>query len=65
MYDDMHMGDSIGVVVHYTNETTQHTPGGVSCATAQTHISIPCLALTLQEAQLGSGGCGMQLSYAS
>ena len=24
------MGDSIGVVVHYTNEETKHTPGGVS-----------------------------------
>lgn len=32
VYDDLHMGDSIGVVVHYTNEETKHTPGGVSFA---------------------------------
>lgn len=29
VYDDAHMGDSLAVVVHFTNKATQHAPGGV------------------------------------
>ena len=31
VYDDEHMGDFLGMVVHFTNEKTAHTPGGVRC----------------------------------
>lgn len=29
VYDDMHMGDHIAVVLNYENKKTQHTRGGV------------------------------------
>lgn len=29
VYDDLHMGDFIGVVVHFINQATPHTMGGV------------------------------------
>lgn len=29
VYDDQHMGDFIGVVVHFVNQPTPHTKGGV------------------------------------
>lgn len=30
MYNDEHMGDYVGVVVHFTNQATEHAQGGVS-----------------------------------
>ena len=41
MYDDMHMGDYVAVVLNFVNMQTEHTKGGVSseigliCDTAQ------------------------------
>ena len=29
IYDDLHMGDFIAVVVNFTNQKTEHTEGGV------------------------------------
>ena len=33
VYDDEHMGDFIGMVVHFTNEESEHAQGGVRSAT--------------------------------
>jgi hypothetical protein len=32
VYDDVHMGDYVAVVLNYINEKTEHTKGGVSCS---------------------------------
>lgn len=46
VYDDAHMGDSLAVVVHFTNKATQHAPGGVCCARCAVHQSHPSQELT-------------------
>jgi hypothetical protein len=31
IYDNQHLGSHIGVTVHFTNEATEHSYGGVHC----------------------------------
>lgn len=39
VYDDSHMGDYIGVIVHFTNTPTEHAAGGVRTKTVLVFVA--------------------------